>query len=202
MKKRTIELSFNNHQEAFTLPINPSEFEFAETQNNQRITLLNIGEVNLIGHRGLVSGSLSSFFPSPQSPFARFATMEPMEYIATLRKWKDSTQPIRVIVSDCDFNLAMSIDCLKHRHREGDGDVYFELSLTEYRFLNVATIQTSITASLSNGLKERPNSSNKVKACGPSQKSIMGTERNTRKYMRLIKESLRMQILFILARSW
>ena len=60
MKQRIIELSYNNHEEMFNLPINPSEFEFSETQNNQKITLLNIGEVNLIGHRGLV---IVQFFP-------------------------------------------------------------------------------------------------------------------------------------------
>ena len=53
MKQRIIELSYNNHEEMFNLPINPSEFEFSEAQNNQKITLLNIGEANLIGHRGL-----------------------------------------------------------------------------------------------------------------------------------------------------
>ena len=47
MKQRIIELSYNNHEEMFNLPINPSEFEFSEAQNNQKITLLNIGEVNL-----------------------------------------------------------------------------------------------------------------------------------------------------------
>ena len=52
MKQRTIELSFNNHAEMFNLPINPAEFEFTEPHNNQRITLLNIGEVNLIGQIG------------------------------------------------------------------------------------------------------------------------------------------------------
>ncbi len=112
MKQWTIELSFNNREEMFVLPINPAEFEFTEPHNNQRITLLNIGEVNLIGHRGLVSGSLSSFFPSSRSPFARYADREPMEYIRLLKKWKSTPQPIRVIISDCDFNLAMSIDSL------------------------------------------------------------------------------------------
>ena len=29
-----------------------------------------------------------------------------------------STQPIRVIISDCDFNLAMSIDKLTKKHRK------------------------------------------------------------------------------------
>ena len=128
MKQRIIELSYNNHEEMFNLPINPSEFEFSEAQNNQKITLLNIGEVNLIGHRGLVTGSLSSFFPALSSPLARYADREPMEYIRLLEKWKTSTQPIRVIISDCDFNLAMSIDKLTKKHREGDRDVYYTLS--------------------------------------------------------------------------
>lgn len=99
MKQRTIELSFNNHEEMFNLPINPAEFEFTEAHNNQRITLLNIGEVNLIGHRGLVSGSLSGFFPSTISPLARYADREPMEYIRLLKKWKSKPQPI-VYVED------------------------------------------------------------------------------------------------------
>lgn len=156
MKQRTIELSFDNHREMFTLPINPAAFDFTEAQNNQRITLLNIGEANLIGHRGLVGGSLSSFFPSPDSPFARYADREPMEYIRLLRKWKESTQPIRVIVSDCDFNLAMSIDRLQYSHHEGDKDVYFTLDLTEYRFLNVPAVKVAVNVK-SNGLNARPN---------------------------------------------
>ena len=113
MKNRIIELSYNNHEEMFELPLNPEEFEVTEPHNNQRITLLNIGEANLMGHRGLLTGSFSSFFPASSSPFARYADREPMEYIKLLQKWKSKPQPIRVIISDCDFNLAMTIDSLK-----------------------------------------------------------------------------------------
>ena len=88
MKERIIELSYNNHEEMFELPINPEEFEFTEPHNNQRITLLNIGEANLMGHRGLLTGSFSSFFPSRSSPFARYADREPMEYIKLLQVGK------------------------------------------------------------------------------------------------------------------
>lgn len=158
MKRRAIELSFNNHEEMFILPINPAEFEFTEPHNNQRITLLNIGDVNLIGHRGLVSGSLSSFFPSSRSPFARYADREPMEYIRLLKKWKSKPQPIRVIISDCDFNLAMSIDNLIYGHHEGDQDVYYTLELSEYRFLNVAAVKAEGQATgQTSGLNSRPN---------------------------------------------
>ena len=166
MKQRIIELSYNNHEEMFTLPINPSEFEFSEAQNNQKITLLNIGEANLIGHRGLVTGSLSSFFPSPSSPLARYADREPMEYIRLLEKWKTSTQPIRVIISDCDFNLAMSIDKLTKKHREGDKDVYYTLELSEYRFLNTPAVQVETQQqSDTNGLNNRPNTQTAPKGC-------------------------------------
>lgn len=158
MKRRTIELSYNNHEEMFDLPINPAEFEFTEAHNNQKITLLNIGEANLIGHRGLVTGSLSSFFPSADSPFARYADREPMEYIQLLKKWKSKPQPIRVIISDCDFNLAMSIDNLTYSHREGDKDVYFTLELSEYRFLTVPAVKQQTQAkSQTSGLNTRPN---------------------------------------------
>lgn len=158
MKQRTIELSYNNHEEMFDLPINPAEFEFTEGHNNQRITLLNIGEVNLIGHRGLVTGTLSGFFPSSRSPLARYADREPMEYIRLLKKWKSKPQPIRVIISDCDFNLAMSIDSLTYGHREGDRDVYYTLDLSEYRFLNVPAVKTEAqAASQTSGLNARPN---------------------------------------------
>ena len=57
--------------------------------------------------------------------------------------------------------MAMSIDSLTRQYREGDADVYFTLELTEYRFLNVSTVQTNTAASQNNGLKERPNNSDK-----------------------------------------
>ena len=53
MKTRVIELSVNNRKEVIELPINPPSVEFTEKQLNQAITLLNIGEANLKGERGL-----------------------------------------------------------------------------------------------------------------------------------------------------
>lgn len=158
MKRRTIELSYNNHEEAFTLPVNPARFEFTENHNNQKITLLDIGEAKLMGHRGLVSGDLSSFFPDPDSPLARYADREPLEYIHLLKKWKAQPQPIRVIISDCDFNLAMTIDSLTYGQHEGDKSVYYSMTLSEYRFLNVPAVQVeSQPQSTSSGLNSRPN---------------------------------------------
>lgn len=153
---RTIELTFNNRAEGFTLPINPKSFELSEASLNQKITLLNIGEVNLLGNRGLVMCALSSFFPSPKSPHYKRADRTPTEYISLLKKWKNSKKPIRLIISDSDVNLAMGIEKLSYSISEGDEDINYTLELAEYRFLNVPTVKVKASVK-ANGLKERPN---------------------------------------------
>lgn len=155
--KRVFELSINNREEVFTLPINPASFELVEDNLNQKITLLNIGEVNLLGNRGLVKCTISSFFPSTLSPFFRFADREPMEYIGVLKKWKNSKRPFRLIVSGSEINLAMAIEKLTFSQREGDGDVYYTLELAEYRLLNVPAIQVEEAVVLDDGLSDRPD---------------------------------------------
>lgn len=157
MKQRTIELSSDNRRQRITLPVNPKELEFAEEQLNEKLTLLNIGEVNLLGHRGLVKGTISSFFPSEKSPFYRYADREPQEYIRLLKKWKNAGKPIRVIVTDRDINLMMSIDKLIDRQVEGDGDIYYTIDLAEYRKLNVPAVKVASASVKSSGLSERPN---------------------------------------------
>lgn len=154
---RIFELSFNNHEEMFNLPINPPSFELSEGNLNKTVTLLNVGEITLIGNRGRIGCKLSSFFPSSRSPHYWRADREPMEYINTLLKWKNSKRPIRFIISDSEVNLAMALENITYSKREGDDDVYYTLDMSEYRFLNVRTVQTAAKAAVDTGLKERPN---------------------------------------------
>ena len=156
MKTRVIELSVNNRQEVIELPINPPTVEFTEKQLNQAITLLNIGEANLKGERGLKYTKLSSFFPSEKSPFYKNAEKKPEKYIAMLQEWKTAKAVVRVIISDMKINLAMLIDEFTFSRKEGDGDIYYTISLSEYRTLNVPSVQ-SVTRVRSNGLLDRPN---------------------------------------------
>lgn len=153
---RKIEITFDNRSEGFVLPINPKSVEFSQPNLNQKLTLLNIGEINLIGNRGLIPCTLSSFFPSSKSPHFKRADREPMEYISSLEKWKNSGKPVRVIISDINVNLAMAIEKFTYSIREGDGDIYYTMELSEYRFLNVPSVKVN-TAVKQNGLKERPN---------------------------------------------
>lgn len=155
---RIFELSFDNRKEILILPINPATFEFSEAKQNQKINLTNMGEINLLGNRGLISGSLQSFFPAEKSPFFKRADRGAIDYIATLKKWKNADEPIRLIVSGTDINLAMAIDNLTYSGREGHDDIYFTLELSEYRYLNVPSVKVN-SGVKDNGLKSRPDTS-------------------------------------------
>ncbi len=155
MKTRVIELSIDNRQEVIELPINPPTVEFKEKQLNQTITLLNIGEANLAGERGLKYTELSSFFPSENSPFYKNASELPEKYVSMLQEWKTAKEVVRVIISDMKVNLAMLIDEFNYSMKEGDNDIYYTISLSEYRTLNVPSVQIT-TKVRSNGLLSRP----------------------------------------------
>lgn len=162
MKKRKVELSINNRKESIVLPINPSNIELSEAQLNQKVTLLNKGEVNMLGKRGLAATSLSSFFPGELSPFYKYAEKTPKEYVSILKKWKDNSSIVRLIITDAGINLAMTIDNLTFSVREGDEDIYYTIDLSEYRALNVAPVKSG-GKTKSNGLKDRPDASSKGK---------------------------------------
>ncbi|MCM1212908.1 MAG: LysM peptidoglycan-binding domain-containing protein [Lachnospiraceae bacterium] len=150
MKNRIIELSANNREQVIELPVNPATVEFTEKQLNQAITLLNIGEANLKGERGLKYTKLSSFFPSVKSPFYKYAGKEPVQYISMLEEWKTSKAVVRLIITDMKINLAMLIDEMVYSMKEGDDDVYYTISLSEYRTLNVPAVHTV-------GVRTRPD---------------------------------------------
>lgn len=160
IKARVFELSTDNRKQTIILPINPATFEFYEAKNNQKINLTNMGEINLLGNRGLLTGTLQSFFPHEKSPLYRYADRPPMEYINTLLAWKNSDEPIRLIVTGTTINHAMAIDKLTYSQREGLDDIAYTLELSEYRYLNVPSVKVS-SATASNGLKSRPNTATK-----------------------------------------
>lgn len=138
------------------LPINPEELEVVMPQVNKRMSLLNMGTVNLKGNRDLVTVTISSFFPGRNSPFYRYAKMTPKKYRSKIENWKDNKETKRLIITDMGINLAMLIDKCSFKVREGCEDIYYTLELSEYRTLNVPAVAMPLQVR-DNGLKQRPD---------------------------------------------
>lgn len=158
------ELSFNNREEGFILPVEPQTNEFSEMQHTSKLNIINLGEINLIGKRGLVRVSISSFFPGEKSPFKKSWVKSATEYLRLLRKWKESGRPIRVIIPDVALNMAMAIESFTYR-LSPSGNINYSLELTEYRFLNVSSKKDDNSKKVNpkTGLKERSKPQTKSK---------------------------------------
>ena len=164
MKNRIIELSYNNHEEMFELPLNPEEFEFTEPHNNQRITLLNIGEANLMGHRGLLTGSFSSFFPATRFPGVQVSSLtKPLTLVEKINTWKASRKPIHFIATACGVDLYVAIEDFNYSEEGGDPGTYqYSITLKEYREIALRQVKVDIPSATASVQKEEPRVDNTV----------------------------------------
>lgn len=132
MNTRTVLLWHNNGAERIYLAVNPAEIRISRPNENRMVSLAMGGTVNLWGGRGLREVTLTTFLPAETSPF--YTGSPPDTVLATLRRWQDSGDPIRLILSGSDINDAFLIENLTELLREGDQDVGITLSLREYKF--------------------------------------------------------------------
>lgn len=137
------------------LPIPPESFEVSVKQNNSTVNINNFGELNMLGKTGLLTISLSSFFPNQQYSFCQCTPDSPYSYIKTIEGWRTSGKPARITISDTPIDYAVSIDNFRWGEKDGTGDVYFTLDLREYKFIDGAKDTTNNVT----GLKERVDAS-------------------------------------------
>jgi len=119
----------------------PSEFQVQTPVNNSTWDSISQGEMKLIGLKGLKSISISSFFPAQQYSFARNAFFNPYDYIEMIETWIDRRIPIRLIITETPVNMACSIESFDWGEQDGSRDIYYTLSLSEFKFVQLETRQ-------------------------------------------------------------
>lgn len=130
-------LSINNREQVIQLPVIPAEFKITTGMNNQTYETISQGEIKLIGLAALSSIVLESFFPVKDYPFARDTTYKGWEYVNIIEAWKARRVPIRLVISGTPVNMACSIEKFEYGVQDGSGDVYYNLELSEFRFVKV-----------------------------------------------------------------
>ncbi len=63
MKPYGIELSFNNREKFFQIPINPESITISDGNKGSTYDIEALGEINVVKHRKLTEYSFESFFP-------------------------------------------------------------------------------------------------------------------------------------------
>ncbi|WP_018923867.1 phage baseplate protein [Salsuginibacillus kocurii] len=130
-----IYLSINNREQVIKLPVLPSELSISDPQNNENFDSIEKGEMKLIGKSGLKSFDIQSFFPANDYYFVRDRAYSGIEYIELLEEWKERRVPIRVVIDEMNINLPMAIEELTYSSEDGTKDIYYTLSLEQFRFV-------------------------------------------------------------------
>lgn len=122
--------------ESVTFPVSPPSFEVSNAYNNSTINVNSLGDINMLGKRGLTTIKFSSFFPAQAySGIVRSAPDSPYSYIEKIKSFAQKGQPCKLAISNTNINLNVSIDSFDYSEKDGTNDVYFSISLREYRYI-------------------------------------------------------------------
>lgn len=143
-------LSYNNSAELLQLPVLPDQLEIKTGLTNTTFEVINLGEIGIIGNRKLHTVSITSFFPKYYASYCQYSGIpEPYEAVGKIEKWRDSKKPIRLAITGTPVNMPCMIEEFSYREKGGQpGDVYYDLSLKEYRFIRpIVIVQSTATGS-------------------------------------------------------
>ena len=160
-----------SNSDKFMLPVNPESFSFTEKHNNTSVNVNSIGEVNLIGKRGLKEGTIYSFFPNQNYNFGNNSgRKKPYVYVNTILKWKEEGKPVRLIVGG-NINVQVTIESFKYGEQDGTGDVYYLLGVKEYRAVTVTKVKKKSTSKKKTTKKKTTTKKKRTTENKPKQKT-------------------------------
>ena len=126
-------LSVNNRAEIIQLPIVPPEFKIKSPINNETFTTINQGDIKLMGERGLKDLTIDTFFPNREYSFARSNQYTRWQYVEMIESWIERKLRVRLVATGSPVNIVMAIDNFEYGVQDGSGDIYYSLSLSEFK---------------------------------------------------------------------
>ncbi|MBT2714742.1 LysM peptidoglycan-binding domain-containing protein [Bacillus sp. ISL-57] len=132
-------------KEKLRLPVNPESNAYSSPFLYDDVEVEGLGEITVAKKRGLKEFEISTFWPSMYNPtycgYSNF--ISPTSFVKKIESWRNKRQPIRYIVTGAAaVNVEVTIrDFEVEAERAGSpGDVYFSLSLKEWREVKVERV--------------------------------------------------------------
>ena len=167
--------------EKIALPVLPESFTITDSWDNHELNINSIGAITMIGKRGLKSITINSFFPNhnysflePGSTIAvrnekvveekkvgkssyeittkNVVVYDPWVLIKRLQSWRGSILTLFISNTDGVVSWPCVIDGdFTYEEKDGSGDVYYTLTLKEYKKTNTKRTVKTPTATKSAG---------------------------------------------------
>ena len=132
----------------FRFPIVPPTINIQDyaIMNDSNITA--VGDIVVFGGKGLRTTEISSFFPNPERKYSFVNYSDyPKQYecVSKIKKWMDKGEKLRFIVTDTEINFLVKITNFEYSEQDGTRDVYYTLSLKEYREIKIPGLKDNTT---------------------------------------------------------
>ena len=146
-----------NDSNMIRFPVTPSEVICETSANISTESINDLGNVSLFSGVELRSIPISSFFPNRQYSFCTYSNVEPpYEFVSKIEKWQNEGKKLRYIVSDGYTNIPVMINSFSYKEQDGTGDVYYDLSLIEYKEIKLNKTTSSSNSNSTNNATNRP----------------------------------------------
>lgn len=129
------------------LPVNPEDVTITGGANNSTSDTVGQGEINDLGFPTLKELTISSFFPKSYNGELYINTggdfRDPDFYIKFFEDIKKDREPFRIIITDINVNMLVSIENFEYTYQYGTDDVDYSLELKEYKEHNIRVLKPS-----------------------------------------------------------
>lgn len=130
-------LSTVDNKDILEFPVLTDELTLNFGTAIKRYDVVNMGEIVLPDDRKLVDISFSGFFPLNSAPYvSSLNLLKPREYIDKMNYWKNTGVVLKLVLTGAEnpLNISCLIGSFTIKEKGGEvGDIYFNLTLTEYR---------------------------------------------------------------------
>lgn len=148
---------------ALELPVNPEKLEVQSGGANDTATVLKLGQVVVPRLKELRKIQFEGFFPVNSDPYVTGPSVDPLEAVKMIQSYRDQKKPFSFVLTggDLDINTEMVFDDFDYYEQYGDvGDIWYSLSLMEYRDYSAKRLQLSGNGAASAGETQRPGEPN------------------------------------------
>ncbi|EMJ5875278.1 LysM peptidoglycan-binding domain-containing protein [Clostridioides difficile] len=145
-----MEIWLRQANNTFRFPVIPPSFEINGSATINTSNILSVGDIAVFGGLGLKTIELSSFFPNQEYSFCNYNGFpKPYDCVNLIESWMKEGYILRFIITETNINFECIIADFNYREQDYSRDVYFTLSLKEYRRIQISKVSINNDEKLS-----------------------------------------------------
>ncbi|MCK3753342.1 LysM peptidoglycan-binding domain-containing protein [Clostridioides difficile] len=130
--------------DTFRFPVFPSSFEINSKAIVNTSNVLKTGEIAVFGGVGLRTTEISGFFPRNEASYCDYTSFpSPYDCVNKIQRWMNEGFILRFTITETNINFECIITDFQYEEKDCTGDVYFTLSLKEYKRIQIPSVNSS-----------------------------------------------------------